>query len=87
MRDEPENERKNGAEHDTGHDGEIESGVFAAMNDVAGKFSEAEGEFAAEEQKSPDDNEEAAKEEESAAEFAERIHKTIIEEGWSGRRE
>jgi hypothetical protein len=55
--------------------------VFAAVDDVAGKSSEAERESAAEEQKSTDNDEEAAKVEESAPEFAERIHKSIIEEG------
>ena len=61
--------------------------MLAAVDDVAGKFSEAQREFAAEEQKSTDDDEEAAEEEESATEFAEGIHKSIIEEGSSGRRE
>lgn len=61
--------------------------MFAAVDDVAGKFSEAEGEFAAEKQKSTDDDEEAAEEEERAAEFAERIHESIIEGGSFERRE
>ena len=78
--EEPEDERKGEAEDKASHDGEIKCGVFAAVNDIAGKFSEAQREFAAEEQKSTDDDEEAAEEEETAAEFAERIHESIIEE-------
>lgn len=85
--EEPEEERKGEAEHEAGDDGEIESGVFAAVDDVAGKSSKAEGEFSADEQKSTDDEEETSEEEEGAAEFAERIHKNIIEEGSSGRRQ
>jgi hypothetical protein len=64
----------------------MECGVFAAVDHVAGKSSEAEREFAAEEQKSTDNDEEAAKVEQSAPEFAERIHKSIIEEGSSSGR-
>jgi hypothetical protein len=85
--EEPEDERKDEAEDKASHDREIKCGVFAAVDDVAGKFSETEREFAAEEQKSTDDDEEAAEIEERAAEFAERIHKSIIEEGPSGCRE
>jgi len=50
------------------------------MDDVAGKFPQAEGEFAAEIEKSADEDEEAAEEEERAAEFAERIHPRIVPE-------
>jgi len=48
--------------------------VFAAMNDVARKFSEAKGEFAAEIEKSADEDEEATEEEEGAAELAKGVH-------------
>jgi hypothetical protein len=82
--EEPENERKDKAEDQASHDGEIEGGVFAAVDDVARKSSEAEREFAAEEQKSTDDGQEAAEVEQRTAEFAERIHESIIEEGSSG---
>jgi hypothetical protein len=60
VREEPEDERKDKAEEKASHDGEIEGGVFAAVDDVAGKSSEAEREFAAEEQKRTHDDEEAA---------------------------
>jgi hypothetical protein len=52
--------------------------VFASVDDVARKFSEAEREFASEVENSADDGQGAAKEEEGAAEFAERFHKDII---------
>jgi hypothetical protein len=60
--------------------------VLAAVGDVAGKFSKTEGEFSAKEQKRTDDHEKPPEEEQGAPEFAERIHKSIIE-GPSGRRE
>jgi hypothetical protein len=53
---EPEEEGKRGAENEASDDGEIERGVFAAMDDVAGEFSKAEGEFGAEvEERAGDD--------------------------------
>ncbi len=45
MGDEPEEEGKRNAEEKASDDGKIESGVLAAMNNVAGKFSETKGEF------------------------------------------
>jgi len=78
--EEPEEKRKAEAEDEAGDDGEIKSGVFAAMNDVAGKFSQAEGEFAAEVEKSAEEDEEAAEKEEGAAKFAERVHTRIVAE-------
>jgi hypothetical protein len=86
VREEPEDERKHEAKEKASHDGEINCGVFAAVDDVAGKSSEAEREFAAAEQKSTDGDEEAAEVEERAAEFAERVHESIIEEGLSSGR-
>ena len=44
------------------------------MNDVAGEAAEAEGEFAAEIEKSTDEDEEASEEEKRAAEFANWVH-------------
>jgi hypothetical protein len=49
--------------------------MFAAMDDVAGKFPQAEREFAAEVQKSAEKGEQGSESEEDAAEFAERVHK------------
>jgi hypothetical protein len=45
MGEEPEEEGKGGAEDEAGDDGEIEGGVFAAMDDVAGEFAESEREL------------------------------------------
>jgi hypothetical protein len=81
MGKEPEEERKNGAEDQTGDDGEIERGVFAAVDDVTGEFAESEGELGPEVEQGADDDEDEAEQEKSAAEIAERIHKSIIEEG------
>jgi len=48
--------------------------VFATVDDVARQAAEAEGEFAAEVEKTADKDEEAAENEESAAEFADGVH-------------
>jgi len=80
VRDEPQEERKRDAEEQTGGDGKVKSGVFAAMNDVAGQFSEAKGKFAAEIEESTDENQEAAEKEKRAAEFAKRVHEVILPE-------
>jgi hypothetical protein len=80
MGEEPEEEGKCRAEYDARHDGKVESGMFTAMDDVAGEFTEAEGEFGAEVEKSAEDYEDDAEQEKSAAEVTKRIHKSIIEE-------
>ena len=60
VREEPEEEREGGAKEEAGDDGKVERGVFAAVDDVAGKFSQAEGEFSAEIEKSAEENEKTA---------------------------
>jgi len=80
MSKKPEEERDGGAEEEAGDDREVEAGVFAAVNDVAGKFSKAEGEFSAEIEKSADEDEKTAEEEQGAAEFAKRVHAGILPE-------
>jgi hypothetical protein len=87
VREKPEEEGKRCAKEEAGDDRKIESAVFAAVDYVAGKFAETKREFSTEVEKSADEDEEAAEDQEGAAEFAERIHKSIIEEGLSGRRE
>jgi hypothetical protein len=74
VRKEPEKKREDGAEEQAGNDGKIEGGMFAAVDDVARKFSKAKGEFAAEVKDSADERKQSAKEEDSSAEFAERVH-------------
>jgi hypothetical protein len=74
MSEEPEEERKTEAEEETGDDREVEGGVFAAMDDVAGEAAEAQWEFSAEVQQSAEKDQESAENEEGAAEFAEGIH-------------
>jgi hypothetical protein len=80
MADEPEEKGEDEAEDETSDDGEVKSGVLAAMSDVAGKASEAKRQFAAEEEESADENEKAAEKKKGAAEFAERLHERIVEE-------
>jgi hypothetical protein len=84
--EEPEEEGDCCAEDKAGHDREIESGVFAAVNDVAGKFAQTKGELPAEEQNSAEHCEDASKDKESAAEFAKGLHNSIIEERPCGSR-
>ena len=51
MVDEPEKEAQCNADNETGDDGKVERGVFAAMNDVAGQTTQAKREFATEKEK------------------------------------
>ena len=71
--DDPDDETESDAENQTGDNGEIKSCVFTAMDDVAGKTAEAEGEFAAEIEKRADENENGAEKKKRTAEVAE-IH-------------
>jgi len=54
MGEEPEEKGKCCAEDEAGDDREIEGGVFAAMDDVSGKFAEAKRELSTEIEKSAD---------------------------------
>jgi len=72
--EEPEEERKTEAAKEAGNDREVDGGMFAAVDDVAGEAAEAQWEFSAEVKQSADKDQEGAENEESAAEFAERIH-------------
>jgi len=80
VREEPEEERESGAEYETGNDWKIKGGVFAAMDDVARKAAEAEGQFATKVEKSAGEDKKPSNQEESASEFTERIHKRSLEE-------
>jgi hypothetical protein len=76
----PEEERKTEAEKETGDDREVEGGVFAAVDDVAGEAAEAQRKFSAKVKKSADKDGESAENEEGAAEFAKRVHAGILPE-------
>ena len=80
MREEPEKQRKRHTKKKASDDGKVKRGVFAAMNDVAGKLSEAEGELVAEVQKSTNKNEKGSQGKKGAAEIAERVHLVILPE-------
>ncbi|HEY6946768.1 MAG TPA: hypothetical protein VI431_16645, partial [Candidatus Acidoferrum sp.] len=69
-----------GAQEKAGDDRKVERRVFAAVNYVAGQFSQAEGELVAKVQKSADKNEEGAKENKRTAEMTQRIHRLILPE-------
>lgn len=52
--------------------------MLAAVDDIAGQFSEAKGEFVPEIEKDPDQNKQRPKEDERAPEFAKRLHRGIL---------
>jgi hypothetical protein len=87
MSKKPEEERKTEAEEEAGDDREVESGVFAEVDDVAGKAAEAQREFSAEVKQSTDKDQEGAENEEGAAEFAEGIHEESVEKMGYGSKE
>jgi hypothetical protein len=76
----PEKEREGGAEYEAGDDGKVESGVFAAMDDIARETAEAQREFSAEVKQSADKDEESAENEDGAAQFAKGVHPGILPE-------
>jgi hypothetical protein len=75
MSDEPKEQSKGRAEKEASHNGQVEGGVFAAVDDVSGQAAEAEREFTAEIKKSASDDEESTENEKGAAEFAEGLHR------------
>jgi hypothetical protein len=74
MSKKPKEQGESGAEDETGDDGEMKDSMFATIDDVAGKFSQAQRQFAAEIEKNSDEGKKATEEEKRAAEFAERVH-------------
>ena len=79
VRDEPEEDGERGADDKAGDDRKVERGVFAAVNNVARKFPQAEWQLVSEIKKDTDQDEEPAEEDERAAEFA-WIHEVILPE-------
>ncbi len=80
MREEPEEQRESGAEDQAGDDGEVESGVFAAVDDIAREAAETKRKFTAEIEKGTNRDEESAENKESATEFAKSVHPGILPE-------
>ena len=78
--DEPEEKGQRDAEKKTRDDGKVKRGVFAAVKDVAGQFSEAERELVAEIKKDTNQNKKCSEKDKSAAEFTERVHRIILPE-------
>jgi phage-related minor tail protein len=76
--DEPEEERNAEAEDETSDNRKVKRGVFAAVDDIAGKAAEAQGKFSAEVEKSANEHEEATEEEQGAAEFTQRVHEESL---------
>ena len=78
--DEPEEERERNAEEKTGDDGKVKRGVFAAVHDVAGQFSQAEGQLVPKIKRDTNQDKEPPEEDKRAAEFTERVHEVILPE-------
>src|SRR5713226_6816974 len=76
--EEPQDERENDPNREAGDDGEVEGGVFAAVDDVAGEAAEAEGETCAEVEQGADDDDYGAEDQQEAAEVAERVHERSL---------
>lgn len=74
MIEEPKEQREDEAEDQAGDDGEVESGVLAAMNDVAGKTAEPEREFATKIKKGAHKHKKSSENNNNAAEFAQWVH-------------
>jgi hypothetical protein len=70
--DEPEDQRQQNAQHDGGDDGEVEGGVLAAIDDVAGEASDGEVEASAEQKQQTEEDEEAAEGDQDFAEIGHR---------------
>ena len=68
--EEPEDEREDGAQEQASDNGKVKGSVFAAMDDVTRKFSQAEWELATQEKKPAKEHEQNTQEKKSAAEFA-----------------
>lgn len=80
LREEPEEQRECDAEDKASDDGEVERGVFSAVDDIAREATKPEGEFSPEIEKRANDDQQAAEEEQRAAEFAKRVHAGILPE-------
>src|SRR5262245_15153326 len=85
LRNQPEEKGERDADHDCGSDRKIEGGVFAAVDDVAGKAAEAEREFAGEKQERACGGQDEAEDQEDTTQLAE-FHRNESRpvSGWNG---
>lgn len=83
VRDQPEEKGQRDAEKKTSDDGKVKRSVFAAVNDVAGQFSQAQRQLVSKIEKHTNQDEEPSEEDKRAAEFAEGVHEVILPEGTS----
>jgi hypothetical protein len=81
LRDEPEEKGQYDTDEDRCGDGEIESGAFAAVENVAGKSAEAEREPVGVREEHADGGDDQAEKNEHAAEVAEGRHGRSVVEG------
>lgn len=75
VRDEPEEDSESDTNHEASHNWKIERSVFAAVNDVPGKLSQAEWQLVPKIKESTDENDKPSEENERTSEPAKWIHK------------
>jgi len=74
VRNEPKKKRKSGAEDQAGHNREVKRGVFAAVNDISRKSSEAKGKLAAKIKQDAKNDQKCPQKEKHPPELAKRVH-------------
>jgi len=80
VRNEPEEQGKGDAQEQARDDRKVKRGVFAAVHEVAGQSSQAEGQLVPKIKKNTNQDEEPSHEDKRPAKFAERVHKIILPE-------
>ena len=75
--DEPEKKGENNAHDETGDNRKVERRVYTTMNNVAGKASQTEWQFATKKEKRADEDERSSEDEKSAAEVA-KVHEESL---------
>jgi hypothetical protein len=80
MGEEPEKNGEKNADDETRDDGKIKGDTLAAMDDVAGKMAEAEGEPATGVEEGADKTQQDAENQENAAKVAEGNHEESVRE-------
>jgi hypothetical protein len=78
VREQPEKEREHNADKQARDNRKVERSVLAAVNDVTGKLSEAQGRLDSEVKQRTHKNEKGPEDEENAAKFTKGIHGEIL---------
>ena len=76
--DEPDDQAGHNADNDAGGQRKVESAVLAAMDDITGQASDAEGKFWAEVEERAEDEQDGSGEKEEAAELLHGVHRESL---------